>query len=108
MRIVSLAPSVTETLSAWDRSPIACSRFCERPDLLHVGGTKNPRVDDITELQPDLVVLDAEENRREDHDALVAKGIDVHVLHIRSVADVGPGMASLAQRVDALGRTAPP
>jgi len=53
MRIVSLVPSVTETLSAWGRTPIACTRFCERPDLPHVGGTKDPDIGRIAELAPD-------------------------------------------------------
>ncbi len=100
MRIVSLVPSVTETLTAWDRVPIACTRFCERPDLEHVGGTKNPDVARIEALRPDLVVVDAEENRREDYDALVERGLDVHVLHIQSLEDVNPSMAKLASRVD--------
>lgn len=101
MRIISLVPSVTETLSAWGHSPFACTRFCERPDLLHVGGTKNPNVDDILKLRPDLIVVDAEENRREDYDALVARGLDVHVLHIQSLADVNPAMSDLAEHVGA-------
>jgi ABC-type Fe3+-hydroxamate transport system substrate-binding protein len=101
MRIVSLVPSVTETLSAWGRTPIACTRFCERPDLPHVGGTKDPDVGRIAELAPDLVVVDAEENRREDHDALVAAGLDVHVLRIRSLADVDPAMTALSARLAA-------
>ena len=73
-RVVSLVPSVTETLLEWGIRPIACTRFCEQPDLRHVGGTKDPAVRDIVDLAPDLVVLDEEENRREDHDALVAAG----------------------------------
>jgi ABC-type Fe3+-hydroxamate transport system substrate-binding protein len=101
MRIVSLVPSVTETLSAWGRTPIACTRFCERPDLPHVGGTKDPDVGRIADLAPDLVVVDAEENRRQDHDALVAQGLDVHVLRIRSLADVDPAMTGLSARVAA-------
>lgn len=101
MRIISLVPSVTETLSVWDRTPIACTRFCERPDLIQVGGTKDPSIAEIADLQPDLVVVDAEENRREDYDALVARGIEVFVLHIRSLADVSQGMTSLAERVGA-------
>ena len=101
MRIVSLVPSVTETLSAWGRTPMACTRYCERPDLAHVGGTKNPDIEKISELRPDLVVVDAEENRREDYDALVERDIDVLVLHVRSLADVNPAMAHLADRVQA-------
>jgi ABC-type hemin transport system substrate-binding protein len=100
MRIVSLVPSVTETLSAWGVVPIACTRFCERPDLPHVGGTKDPDVEAIVALAPDLVVLDAEENRREDHDELVARGVALHVLRVRSLLDVATGLAALADRVD--------
>ena len=96
-----MVPSVTETLSAWDRTPVACTRFCERPDLQHVGGTKDPNIDLIAELKPDLVVVDAEENRREDYDSLLERGIAVHVLHVRSILDVNPSMAGLADRVGA-------
>ena len=101
MRIVSLVPSVTETLSSWDRTPVACTRFCERPDLEHVGGTKDPNIARIVELNPDLVVVDAEENRREDYDALLSSGVEVCALHVRSLADVNQAMADLADGVDA-------
>jgi ABC-type Fe3+-hydroxamate transport system substrate-binding protein len=100
-RVVSLVPSVTETLRAWGIDPIACSRFCEQPDLLHVGGTKDPDVDAIVALAPDLVVVDREENRIEDHDALVAAGIDVHVLHVIDLAHLDDQLATLADRVGA-------
>ena len=40
-RVVSLVPSVTETLTAWGVVPVASTRFCERDDLAHVGGTKD-------------------------------------------------------------------
>ena len=66
MNVVSLVPSVTETLSAWGVTPIACTKYCERPDLHHVGGTKNPEVEAIVALEPDLVVVDVQENRLED------------------------------------------
>jgi ABC-type hemin transport system substrate-binding protein len=101
---VSLVPSITETLSAWDRTPIACTRFCERDDLEHVGGTKNPDVERIAALSPDLVVVEAEENRREDHDALVERGLDVLALHVRSLRDVNVAMGELATRVQAVWR----
>ena len=40
-RVVSLVPSVTETLLAWGVTPAACTRFCEQPTIPHVGGTKS-------------------------------------------------------------------
>ena len=104
MRIVSLVPSITETLAGWDRTPIACTRFCERDDLEHVGGTKNPDIERIVALSPDLVVMEAEENRREDHDALVDQGLDVLALHVRSLRDVNVAMGELASRVETTWR----
>jgi ABC-type Fe3+-hydroxamate transport system substrate-binding protein len=88
-------------LSSWDRTPIACTRFCERDDLEHVGGTKDPDIEAIVELGPDLVVVDAEENRKEDHEALLKNGISVHVMHIRSLEDVNPSLSELANRIGA-------
>lgn len=101
MRIVSLVPSVTETLSAWGCPPIACTRFCERPDLVLVGGTKDPQIDRIIELEPDLVVMDEDENRREDYELLVSRDIEVHALAVRSLLDVNPSISALADRVGA-------
>ena len=99
VRVVSLVPSITETLLAWDVQPVACTRFCEQPELRHVGGTKDPDLDAIVALEPDLVVMDAEENRREDHDALVAAGVHVHATAIRSLPDLDEQLPLLAERV---------
>lgn len=99
MRVVSLVPSATETLVAWGVPPIAATRFCEQPGMPTVGGTKNPDVAAILALSPDLVVMDEEENRQADHDALVAAGVDVHVLAVRSVEDVCRQLPGLARRL---------
>ena len=101
VRVVSLLPSVTETLRAWGHDPVACTRFCEQPDLVHVGGTKDPDVAAIVTLRPDLVVVDEEENRREDADALHAAGIPLLVTAVRSVDDVEPTLRRLADAVGA-------
>ena len=98
-RVVSLVPSVTETLLAWGVTPVACTRFCEQPDLPHVGGTKDPDVAAIVDLRPDLVVLCVEENRREDADALNAAGLVTAALSIDGVADVAPALRTLAALV---------
>jgi ABC-type Fe3+-hydroxamate transport system substrate-binding protein len=95
-RVVSLVPSVTETLLAWGVKPAACTRFCEQPDLPHVGGTKDPDVDAIVALAPDLVVMCVEENRREDADALAAAGVRTASLSIDGIEDVPPALRMLA------------
>jgi len=99
VRVVSLVPSVTETLLAWGVTPVAVTRFCEHPELAHVGGTKDPDVAAIVTLAPDLVVVNDEENRKEDFDALERAGLAVHVVRIETVDDVAPAMEALAAAV---------
>jgi ABC-type Fe3+-hydroxamate transport system substrate-binding protein len=100
-RVVSLVPSATETLLAWDVEPVACTRFCEQPRLAHVGGTKDPDLAAIVDLAPDLVVVDEEENRREDAEALTAAGLAVHALAVRDLAHLDEQMGGLAAAVGA-------
>jgi hypothetical protein len=99
-RVISLVPSVTETLLAWGIEPVAVTRFCEQPRFEAVGGTKDPDVDRIVALAPDLVVVNDEENRLEDHDALVSAGLDVHVVRVTSVDDVDAALGALRARLD--------
>jgi ABC-type Fe3+-hydroxamate transport system substrate-binding protein len=108
VRVVSLVPSVTETLLAWGVEPVAVTRFCQQPTLLAVGGTKDPDVAAIAALAPDLVVLNDEENRREDFDALEAAGLRTHTIVIRSVDDVAPELARLAGAVGVPAPSPPP
>jgi ABC-type Fe3+-hydroxamate transport system substrate-binding protein len=99
VRVVSLVPSATESLLAWDVIPVAVTRFCEQPALLAVGGTKDPDVDAVIALRPDLVVLCEEENRLEDAAALTAAGLATHVIRIDAVEDVEPELERLAAAV---------
>jgi iron complex transport system substrate-binding protein len=94
-RIVSLCPSITETLVALGalKRLAAVTRFCTRPQGLlwgvpRIGGTKNPDIARIRDLAPDLVFANEEENRLEDVRALEAAGIGVDVSFPRCVADV--------------------
>ena len=97
-RVVSLVPSATETLLAWNIEPIGVTRFCEQGDRYPTfGGTKDPHLESIVSASPDLVVMCDQENRKEDAEALAAAGIRVHAIHITQVDHVGPEMILLAQ-----------
>jgi ABC-type Fe3+-hydroxamate transport system substrate-binding protein len=93
-RVISLVPSVTESLfdlELGDRV-VGITDYCTQPasgvsSLTRVGGTKNPRLDKIVQLAPDLVIVNQEENRREDVEALRKAGIAVWVTFPRSVQD---------------------
>ena len=103
-RVVSLVPSATETLVALGLRPVGCTRFCDLAGVPTVGGTKNVDVDAVAALAPDLVIVNDEENRLEDADALVAAGLALHSMSPRAVADVGPAVCALAA---AIGLVAP-
>ena len=92
-RIVSLVPSWTETLFAFGAGPAVAgvTRFCVEPAdavaaLPKIGGTKNPDLKAILEIAPDLVIANAEENRREDIEKLRAGGVPVFTTYPRTVA----------------------
>ena len=83
MRIISLVPSVTETLFELGLGDqiVAITRWCTRPadQVIHkpkVGGTKNPKLDSIASFEPDVVILDCDENRKEDAESLARLGIN--------------------------------
>lgn len=103
--VVSLVPSITETLLEWGVEVAACTRFCEQPGLRHVGGTKNPDIGAIVDLGPRVVLMDTEENRREDAEALVGRGVRVVATDVHGVGDVGPALGAIA---DAVGIARPP
>ncbi|WP_318204452.1 helical backbone metal receptor [Streptomyces sp. SCL15-4] len=88
-RVVSLVPSLTEAVAVTLPGALAgATDWCTHPaglDVPRVGGTKNPRVDRIVSLAPDLVIANEEENRAPDLDALRAAGIEVLVTEVRGV-----------------------
>ncbi len=108
-RIVSLVPSVTESLfclGLGDRI-VGITDWCVHPSdrvsgLPRVGGTKNPSVRQILELEPDLVIANREENRKRTVVALRTAGIDVWVTYPQTVQD---GVELLRELAD-LGATA--
>lgn len=91
-RIVSLVPSWTETLFALglgDRV-VGITKFCVEPadkvdSIKKIGGTKNPDLRTIAALAPELVIANAEENRREDVERMRSQGIAVLTTYPRTV-----------------------
>jgi len=52
-----------------------------------VGGTKNPDIGKIFALRPDLVIVNAEENRQEDFARFVEEGLTVYTTFPRTVEE---------------------
>ncbi len=88
-RVVSLVPSLTETVAVTAPGLLAgATDWCSHPaglDVPRVRGTKNPDLDRIRALRPDLVLANEEENRPGDLAALRAAGLPVWVTVIRTL-----------------------
>ena len=82
-RVVSIVPSLTEAIATTHASLlVGATDWCTHPaelDVTRVRGTKNPDIDLIRELAPDIVIANAEENRLADLDALRSAGLAVWV-----------------------------
>ena len=100
-RVVSLVPSDTLSVAALGCASalIARTDYCELPadvvrNLPSIGGTKNPRVKDILDLSPDLVIANREENTRSDIEELLKNGARTYIAFPKRVAE---GIAHLAR-----------
>ncbi|WP_436789606.1 helical backbone metal receptor [Yinghuangia sp. YIM S10712] len=90
-RVVSLVPSLTEAVAATRPGLlVGATDWCSHPadlDVVRVRGTKNPDIDAITALAPDLVIANEEENRVPDLDALRNAGLPVWVTQVRTLTE---------------------
>ncbi len=93
-RIVCLVPSITELLCDLGLSEQLVGRtgFCIHPwetvkTIPRVGGTKDLKFDRIRELEPTHVIVNVDENRKEDAEALAEFVPDVVVTHPLSPRD---------------------
>jgi ABC-type Fe3+-hydroxamate transport system substrate-binding protein len=94
VRIVSLVPSITETLFCLGLADriAGVTIFCSEPRhevgrIPKVGREKDPDLSRIRALAPDLVLANMEENRRDVVDALRGEGVPVWVTFPRTVAE---------------------
>jgi iron complex transport system substrate-binding protein len=92
-RLVSLAPSITETLFALGRGKqlVGDTDYCDFPSEAkqkpHVGSILNPNLERIVALHPDLVLGSPGANRRETADQLERLGIPVYGVKAQSVEE---------------------
>lgn len=107
LRLVSLAPSITETIYAVGRGEwlVGVTAICDYPPsartLPKVGGIAAPNLEQIVQLQPDLVFATAEGNSRDLLDQLERLGLATFALRpdsypgvIHSIQAVGRAVAA--------------
>src|SRR5262245_14857653 len=120
-RIISLVPSITETLCALGLGDalVGITVYCVEPREVvagktRIGGEKNPDLDKIRRLEPDLVVANIEENLRVHVEALRSWSIPVWVTYpktviegIRLIAELGAVTGSEARAAELVGEIQP-
>lgn len=106
LRIVSLVPSVTESLFdlGVGSSVVGVTDFCIFPEgmpktIAKVGGTKSPSIDLIRSLAPDLVHVNFEENL-EKHGSAISAFARLFVSEPKTVDDVARLLANLGELHD--------
>ncbi len=94
LRVVSLAPSITETLYALGRGDrlVGVTDVCDYPpparDLPKIGGIAAPNLEQIVRLRPDVVFATAEANARDLIDQLERLGLATFALQPNSYGGV--------------------
>jgi iron complex transport system substrate-binding protein len=102
-RLISLAPSITETLFALGLADrlVGDTDYCDYPAEArlkpHVGALLNPSLEKIVSLKPDLILASAEANRRVTADQLERLGIPLYGLEAHTLEDA-------LRSIDDLGR----
>lgn len=106
-RIVSIAPSATETifaLGAGDRL-VGDTDYCDYPaeakTKAKVGGVMDPNLEEVVALRPDLVVATKEGNRRDTVDALERLHVPVYGMAASTVDEVLQSVQHLADVIGA-------
>ena len=105
-RIVSLAPSLTETIYALGLQDnlVGDTDYCDYPaeaqKKTKVGGAKNPSLEEIAALHPDLVLVTKSLNRLETVQALESLGLSSYATDPHTVEEI---MTSAKKLADVLG-----
>jgi iron complex transport system substrate-binding protein len=103
-RVVSLVPSLTESLFdlGLGSAVVGITDYCIYPEegiqhLPRLGGPKNPHLEAIQMLKPDLVLANQEENTRQAVETLEASGVAVWVTFPRTVRQAMDVLWALAE-----------
>jgi iron complex transport system substrate-binding protein len=106
-RIISLAPSLTETVYALgveDRL-VGDTDYCDYPPAAQkkpkVGGVINPNLEQIAALRPDLVLVTKEGNTLDTVRALDTLGIPTYATNARTVEEIISSTQKLADVLNA-------
>lgn len=99
-RVVTLAPSLTETVLALGAADtlVGVSRFCDFPEvksLPKLGGFNDLSVETIVALKPQLVVVQKSPGNQKAVETLASLGVSVLAVSLTGVNDVAEAMTAM-------------
>lgn len=112
-RIITLAPSITESLFAIGAGDqvVGVTDYCTYPAAArlktHVGGMTNPSIETIVALRPDLLLVSMEGNMLEDYRRLLDLGTPLVVTNPRTLEGIFASLellGTLTGQTDSAGR----
>ncbi len=104
MKIISLVPSITETLLDFgldENQVIGRTKFCIHPENIvskipKIGGTKNLNIEKIKALNPDFIIANKEENEKFQVEELL-QNFKIWVTDIQNLEDNSIFLAELGE-----------
>jgi iron complex transport system substrate-binding protein len=103
LRIVSLAPAMTEILFSLGLGErvVGVTTFSDHPDAARsktkIGGMTNPSLEAIVSLKPDLVVMTHDGNPKAIADRLATLGIATYVFRARRLTELPAGIREMGR-----------
>jgi iron complex transport system substrate-binding protein len=107
VRVISLAPSLTETVYALGAEDhlVGDTDYCDYPPEAQkkpkVGGVINPNLEEIAALHPDLVLMSKEGNLVETVRALESLGIPTYATDVHTIDEILGSIQKLADVLNA-------
>lgn len=106
-RVISLAPSITETLFALDdgKSLLAVTDYCDYPQAakmkISVGGMITPNFEKIAELKPGLIIMTVEGNNQDDFNKLRNLGYKIFITRPKDIDGIYKSILDLGKIIGA-------
>lgn len=106
VRIISLAPSITEILFAagLEDNIAGVTTYCDYPEKAkekpEIGGMSNPSLEAVVRLQPDIVIMTTDGNPKEFEQRLHLLNIRTYVFRSRRLSELPDGIKKLGIELD--------
>jgi iron complex transport system substrate-binding protein len=104
-RIISLAPSITETIYFLGKGDklVGVTDFCDFPfaakAIPKIGGISNPNFERISSLKPDLILGIAQGRMKPFADKIKKSGLNIYIISVRNLEELKKSTREIAELI---------